>query len=610
MKRKKIGNRLTNLRSKYSYLFALYIIVIMGLFSMVLFHQRGYQDAWILDGVLTPTMVFILFFLVTETFVNDNRYLVLLGVSFLIVLNLIPGLKYELFYGIYDSVGHYGFCKELISLGHVPQIGFYSEYYSDIPGMHILVSSLSLLSGISVNEILRFILPAIYGIIPILIYFVTKGIFNKNIQRYVIIASSFPIVTGYVLTGTTFALILYLLFITLFLRYAFKSEDKAKYSLVLIIIAFSLVISHSVTPFLLLLLLVGMTLILKSLKFMRKKFPRRSLICGYIGISSFFTVLLTTWWAFKADFYLNSLVDVIRRSFIGEIAVKPVPTHFFEIPLLAKLRILSLLHSSDVVIVALSFIGLLVFIEKYKRKELADKTRDFFLNLLLLLGLISAILFFQFAIAFGEIEYQRFIKYAMVLSPFLVGLALWRLDEYLINTFRNTRIKNSVFASVLFILCSTCLIQAFPYQPMTPRVNVLSEDLPKDEYLLEFRMANTIYQKKMISFAEKYSPINTKIASDTVTKWQIYGFTDFSFSSRVLGSLGYSHLSPNETSETVDLEWDLFLLHKSSRAAIFAEEAEYRTEERINKLRAEAGNTIYDNGESFVIARCNSSNTK
>lgn len=586
--------RFAESKSKDGFFLILYMVAAIGLLFTILLHRRSYQDAWVLDSILIPTVIFIFFTLVVETFVRDNRLIAVLGAAFLVMLNLIPGLKYQMLYGCYDSVQHYGYVNQLVSSGFVPKTGFYAQYYSDIPGMHVFLGSLSSISGIPVNEIFKFILPAVYGIFPLVILFITNGIFDEAVQRYVVIASSFPIFgfVGYVVTGTTFALILYSLFIAVFLRRAFRDENKVEYSLILIILAFSLILSHGVTPFFLSFLLLGMTFTLKSLKFMKKKFPSRSLIHGYIATSSFFIVLLMMWWAFKAKFYLNVLADMLKRIFVVEAVKGPIPTRFFEIPLLAQIKFLAVFYLKAIIIVTLGIFGLFVLIGKFKRKELADNTKDFYFNLLLVFSIISTVLFSQFVISFGEMEYSRFIFYAMMLSPFLVGLALWRLDKTLTTIFRNGRKKNVAFASIMFILFCLCLIQVFSYQPMVPRANILSKDLSEDEYLLDLGMVNTIYQKEMISHAERYSPFNAKIASDRTTRFQIYGLTNASFSSK---HIWYSPL------EHPNLEWNLFLLHIDEIAGPFNEKAEYRSKERISEF-LETGNAIYHNGMSVIMS--------
>lgn len=580
-------------KSRNEYLLALYILVTVSFLFIVRFHERGYQDAWVLDGILFPTMIFIFVSIVVETLVSDNRLTAIVASSFVAVLSVIPGLKYQIFVGCYDSVIHYGHVELLLSLGRVPQTGYYASLYSDVPGMHLFTSSLSLVSGISVNEIFRFILPATYVLIPLTIFFITEGILDKTVQRHIIIASSFPIVIGYIIVGTSFALILYLLFIAIFLRRAFTRKNKTAYSAVLLILAFTLIMSHAVTSLFLLFVLVGMLLVLKFAKSLSKRFPSRSLISDYVLASFFFSVLLMTWWTFRANIYLGSLAGFIERIFFTEVASTPIPSRFFAIPLVAQLQVLTVLHLRDVIVGIVSLFGLLVILKQLKRGELTEKIKNFYLHLLLFFGIISAPLFFQFAFQFGELEYNRFINYVIVFTPLLVGLALWRLDKYFARALKNTLNRKILYILILFMLFLPCLIQTYRFQPLIPKANVLSEDLPSEKYLFDVRLANTVYQREMIAHAERYSPTNARIASDVITRFQIHGFTDPSFASN---HIWYSPL------ENQNLTWDLFLLHMDERAGPFNEKAEYHTKERIDEFR-ETGNIIYDNGISVIVSK-------
>jgi len=577
---------------KYGYLLTLCVIVTISFFSTILLNQRGYQDAWILDGIVIPTAIFVFFFLVVKTFVQENKNVVILAASFLVALNLVAGLKYQLFYGTFDSPPHFRFTSELVSLGHIPETELYSRSYVGNPGMHIFMGSLSIISGISINDIFRFIIPAMCGVVPFIIYFITNDILDETIQRYVIIASSFPIVQSYIIYGTSLALSPYILLIAVFLRHAFVKKNEKEFYTISIVLSFSLIISHAVTSLFVGLLLIGTTVIFKSLELMRNKFLGRFSVSSYIGPSLLYVVLLMTWWMNISTFNLNTLAGYMKALFVGGPMSTPIPIRFFEVPFLPQLQVLAVFHSRDAIIAMLSLFGLFVFLRKLRRNQLSDKTEGFYLRLIVLLGVFTLFLFFQFVSGFGTIQYTRFVAYAMPLCTALVGLTLWRINRFLSSVSTKITIRNLAFASFLFVLVSSCLIQFYPCQPLVPRANVLSKNLPENEYLIDLGSVNTFYQKEMISFAERHSS-SGRIASDIVTRYQIYGFSNHSFFSR---HIWYSPLYPDQK-----LEWDLFLLH-TTKACRFTEKVEYRTEKRIENLRLEAGNMVYDNGESFIIS--------
>ena len=581
-------------KPRYGYFLMLYILVTISFFFTVVLNQRNYQDAWILDGIVVPTAIFIFFFLVAETFVQGNKKVVILAAFLLAAVNLIPGLKYQLFSGCFDTPGHFRFTNEIVSLGYIPENEYISEMYGGNPSMHISMACVSIISGISINEIFRFIIPALCGLVPLLIYFTTKDILDDTIQRYVIIASSFPIAQRYVIYGTSLALLPYFLLIAIFLHCAFAKMNKKMFWLIFIILSFNLIISHAVTSLFVSFLLIGMLIILKSLEITRKKFLGRFPVSTLIAPSLLYVVLLMTWWMNTPTFNLNILADLIRTLFVGGPMRTPVSPRFYEIPLLPQLQVLTVFHLRDAVIGILSLFGLFVFLRKLRRNELSDKTETFYLYLLALLGIGVLFLLFQFVSGFGTIQYARFIAYMMPLCVFLVGLTLWRFNKFLNGISVKLIIRNLAFASFLFVVVSSCLIQFYHCQPLVPRSNVLSKDMPENEYLVYIGRVNTIYQIEMISFAEMHSH-NGRIASDYATRYQIHGFSSPSFFSR---HIWYSPLIPNPDQ---NLKWDLFLLH-TIKAGPFSEPAEYRTKERIENFRLKAGNVIYDNGESFILS--------
>jgi len=339
--------------------------------------------------------------------------------------------------------------------------------------------------------------------------------------------------------------------------------------------------------------MVVMSLVLALAGHVRNSFPVASMLRNYVTSSLFLGVLLAAWWEFRATFYFNSFAGILESLFLGRKMAVPIPSRFFEIPLFERLKVIALLHLNGIVIALVSFVGLCVFIVMLRRKDLEVKAKNFYLQLILFLSIILAAVFFQFVVGYVGTGYKRYLNYALVLRPFLAGLALLYLDKYLAINIRNGIVKNLAFTCILFMLFSLCLVEVFPYQPFVPRANVVSKDLPEDIYLLDFRAVNTIYQRDMILFAENFSSSDARIASDITTRFQIYGFAGPSFSSR---NIWYSPL------ENPNLKWDLFLLHTNEKAAPFNEKAEYHTTEIINGFR-EAGNTIYDNGMSIILER-------
>jgi hypothetical protein len=566
-----------------------YATITMTFLIEVLLNQRGYQDSWILQDIFVPTMLYVLTFSVIAVLVDNNKLIALVCASFVIVLNAIPNLKYELFQGTFDSAAHYGYISNLVSLGHVPNTGFYAPSYQDFPGMHIFIGSFSIILGVSINVAIKLVTSMIMGIIPLMTYFATNRIFEPNIQRFIIVASGLPAFTSYALTGTGFAGPLYFCIICLILR-SLLTENKRQYTIVLLILVFGILFSHAMTTLYLISFLVIAVLLLKFLS-IRKTWVlkiyqnARVLVMGILMI---FIVSFAARLTFGSGSVLQTFTNAGENFLIGH-SSGLVSETFFKLPFSAKVVFLALTYTTDAVIVLMGCIGVIVLFVKLRHKN-RDIYEKFYMFLLCLVGAILALLAFQFLSGFSGIEYRRLIVYAMALSPFLVGLFLWHLRRY----FSRYRFGSALVVLVLFSCISVSLIQIFPCQPIVPRANVLSPDLPANEYIFDYRLVNTVYQEKMILFAEGFSSNSTRVASDEVTRWQINGFANSTFVNRVI------YDSPLIVQ---NLGWNLLLLHYDGKAGPLNEKVGNRTSERLTELKDTLGNVVYDNGESFIIAR-------
>jgi len=575
-------------KSRDTYLLVLYVTVAIIFFFVISLNQRSYQDVWILDGITIPTVAFVLFSLVSEALIDDNRKVVIAASLFLFAMNLIPGLKYPIFSGCYDSPGHFAFTQEMVFSGSVPKTEFYSEVYAGNCGMHILMSCVSLISGISVNEVFKFVFPGVLSTVPLIVYFFTKGSLSSSVQKSVIIISSFPILTMYVVYGTNLGMIPYLLLIAIFLRQTITTKFRREFFALFLVVGFGLIISHAVTALFAAVILVGTSAALKFLEITRmKSFLSRFPASSSILLSMSYFALLVVWWS-QASIYNLEAFGGYLKNIIYHSVVQSIPARFYEIPLLAQLQVISVLHLGDFVIGVLSLFGLLILVRELTRSKLSHNFQAIYLHLLIFVGVALSFLSVYFISSPGTVRYTRFLKYTIPLCIPLAGLTISQIKRFLRGHSPKT-IQNIAFVAVLFALVLACLIQFFPLQPLIPRANVLSEDLPEDEFIVDFGVVNTPCQKAMINFAERYSS-GGRVAADTVTRCQTYGFSSSFFFSRVWWQ---SPLSQN-------LTWDLLMLH-TRKAAHFYEKVEYRTSQKIQGHRFQ-GNTIYDNEGSFIVS--------
>jgi hypothetical protein len=566
----------------------LYAAISVAFAVDIFLNQRNYQDSWILQDIFVPTILYVLTFSVVIVLLGNNKLIALVCTSFVILMTAIPNLKYGLFTNPFDSMAHYGYVRNLVSLGHVPSTGPTAPSYQDFPGMHILIGSLSIISGLSINTSIKVVTSTIPGMIPLIAYFATKRVFEPKIQRFIIVGSGLPTFVSYALTGTEFAVPFYFSIICLILV-SLVTVNKRQNTLVLLIFVLGLLFSHAVTTLFLISLLIIAFLLLRLLAIKEKWFSKsyrntRVLTAVILILIVLFAARLT----FGSGNVLN-IFAVATESFLIGTRSGVVPATFFAVPFSAKVVFFALSYAMDAVIALLSCAGTIVLFLRLRR-ERRETYKTFYTFLLCLISAILGLLTLQVLSGFSSIEYERLITYGMVLSPFLVGLFLWYLHGY----FSRHRLGSAVVALLLFSCISISLVQLFPYQPIAPTANVLSTNLPINEYVYDFRSVNTVYQESMILFAESFSTNSTIVAADTVTRWQIIGFANDAFIDR---TLYYSPLNVQ------NLDWDLFLLHYDGKAGPLNEVVENRTNEILTGLKNSLKDVVYDNGESFIIAR-------
>jgi len=578
-------------RNRFTYGLILYLAVTILLLFFIFLNQRTY-DGWILDGIAVPVAVYILISITALTFINNNKKLVVIAGIFIATISMIPGAKHTFFYDVFDGPGHYRFASQIASLGYIPQGEFYSVTYGNNCGMHIFTASFSLASGISVNDFLRFLIPLLFGLMPFIIYLVGHKILDNRIMKYAIIASSFPVIQGYDVWGTILAFIPYLLLIAVLLRFTLSKTYDRTLFLVLVVSSFTLIDSHAVTPFFVSLLFLGVFLISAIFAARRKSQEILSTRkCRIAGLS--YILLFLTWWltvdTVNLDFFIGLSASLFNRE------IPAIPPRFFQLSLIPRLQILLVQNAANTVIFALSLIGLIVLINRIRKKQLSSEAKAFYLLILTLVGVVAVFVVAQVVIGFGVFSYQRFLYYGIPWCFFLIGLLLSSIDQRVRNLGSKPILAFFTFfiASMMFF----CLIQFFPPQSLVPRSSAISQSLPGDPYILDISLVNTIYQKQMISFANSYSRKGIIIA-DSVTRCQCYGFSSPPFFSRI------EYPSPLVSGLSQNLEWSLFLLH-STKAGPFEEKPENRTDPIIQSLLLNSGNLVYNNGESYILYNTN-----
>jgi len=581
------------LKNRSLYWLSIYVFIALIFLIIVNSQKIGHQDSWILSNIWAPTLIFMGISIATLLINKDNVITASIGAIFSTSLYLIPNLKYALFYGCFDSIGHYGFVQSLISVGHVPQVGYYAFQYSDVPGMHIFLGSFSIATGLSLNVIFQFLFPLLFGIVPLIFYFVTKNVMDHHSQKFVIILSSFPFLglIVYAVNATSFALLFFIFFIAVFLRLIFSKSNNKNYVILLIIIGSGIVVSHAITSFLLLVILSVSIATLAVLKIITKR-PILFNFSILIKLSMILCFFIFIWWIFVSTYYINGFSNFLTIIFAesGQTGAL-IPSRFIAIPLYAQILMLLPLNIANIIIVLLGLFGLCIFYTQLKRRLLKEKTKILSFYVILFIFTIIAAISLQLFTNFNSVGPTRFIPYLVILSPFLTSLVFTRIDRFFSFSFHRLKVRHLVLFALLFAVISISVIQVFIYQPIIPNANVIS-GLPQSEYLSDIRLTNTVYKQYLISFVDNYFISDSLVVADKVTRFQIYGFAKPSFSYQI------HYYSPLQNTTAVN--WRIFLLQTDDRAGPYNEPAEFRTSEIIDYYQTD-GNRIYDNDLSVVM---------
>ncbi len=409
-------------------------------FSFLLFLTHlniEYQDSWILDGILLQFIIVVLIFIFSIMCLSDIRYIGLLCSFFIVLLNLIPGLKYGYFLDTGDSATHYMLVKHILEYGFPEKNGA----YSNIPGFHILLAGYTLIANCSLNLTFKYLLPICSIFYPLMIYFtINQFEVNYAIKKYTIISSVFFIICNYIIYGTSFGSMILFLIIALFL----KDTNSFSISILIILSIFSLVTSHFVTSFLFPIFLLGPLFFSILFRFDSKyskmdflPFTRSKKLYPLI------IVIFLVWLMYQANYVFDTAIENIYKQFIlsSQCFKEPLPAKSLQFPLYHNVKY-SYIYSRDLVLLLNCIIGLFLIMSSifYNRcKSMKNLFNYLFLTSVVLV--IDILLLYSFISHFGGLEYSRYINYGVFLAPFFMGIALEHYDKMLLSHFHKYMLK-------------------------------------------------------------------------------------------------------------------------------------------------------------------------
>ncbi len=557
--------------------------------------RRNYQDSWILEDLVWPFAGFMLVFLLNLHWEDDNRLVALLCAWAALVLALVPSLKYIQVYGeTIDAVIHYLMTNTLITTG---RISSQVQTYEAVAGMHSWLASMGLTSGLSAAEMIKFGIPLMAGIIPVLLYWIcSRTRMPAGLTKYVLGVSFLAIFPYHLLTGTGFTLIPLLLFLGVLLvseYYSDTASERVTYSLLAILVLVQLTLWHTTTPLLLLVLLVFIAFTPLLVRLATGQRRKGSIAQHFIQIGVLAAVLILGYHSVEIDPVFRIGVTRIYQFIMAERASTEVlPASLFSIPLLDAARIFLLMYGREAILYLLAAIGLVTL----------WRNRARFNSLLALYSFLTLVIL-AFAAAFPlsilGIDYGRFMWVPTTIAPFFAGFTLWWWSQKLqaLHVVRRRLFRG---ISIVLVCASVGVfaLEFYAYQPLVPPSRTLA-DGSSDEHIVWLVQANTAYQDRMIHFAEAYSSADTQFNIDVAGNRQYL---------RYFGNYGkrglYLPLEPKmkwEDSQDA-AKHKLYLLHWPGEAGGYFESVSQRSVANLTQLRDTVGwGLVYDNGESFVL---------
>jgi uncharacterized membrane protein len=559
-----------------------YIVKIVLLATIVLLIgnvvaiSRDYQDGWILEGLEIPYVLFVITYTVAFFYEKKELWLLPLAMMGRTIFLLIPNIKYFWFQGLYiDQWNQYNLANQVLNSGHITQI---ATAYTTSPLLHLSFSISSITLNISLNDSMKY-LPVLWGLLyPLIIYLIAnrmKFFQGQTVTKYALFLSSIPFSNlSYVVTGTMFGLIL--AFLAIFSAVLSFGERNWRYSFLLIIFTVGLSASHSVTSFLLSLILL-LVIVFQKIPFLglRTKLRIHSVIIVFL--------ISFTWLVFQSK---TALLEIIYQIFVAapngvtptsEAISETFFAHFRANPLSA-VRSFSVFYGADAFYLILMIAGMIIMLKS--RKKLSGIT-----SFLLLFG--SASLLLTLVGTLVKLGGPRAWQFTLLTIPLLCSVFLvWANSQKWLRKW----FLPAIIASVFFF--ST--IELYSYQPLVPSANVLYPNLDSSIPMSYANLVNTVYQRQLVNFADTYAvgtiatiePINTQISNLTEINNSKFRVID------------YFPLDKTQLRQ----EYDLYLINTPGKSGYPFVGKEFAQVSVLNTFILNSS-IFYNNGDSYILGR-------
>lgn len=255
--------------------------------------------------------------LAIEIVVNANRAYLTFILAKIFIIGIL--LRASVFYQFPGPVGidpwyHINFVEQLLIQGHVPEeLGKYISF----PVMHIIVASLSQLTGLGVKDS-YFMIGVIEIASLIFVFLIAREIFNEKIgllSVLMLIVSSEHILWGYWIIAMTLGIALVPI-LTFFLFSQQRERKNLNYKLFIILILVLVTVTHTVASFAILIVLVATWIA----HFIYKTLWKLENFEQHVGLTliMLFSVMLIGYWMYASGF-IGYVAESIKFAFSMDI---------------------------------------------------------------------------------------------------------------------------------------------------------------------------------------------------------------------------------------------------------------------------------------------------
>lgn len=559
--------------------------------------SRDYQDSWILEGLEIPFVAFMITYAAYVFIENKISWLIAFALIVRSTIALLPNLKYDWFLGTaIDQNSHYRLALDIYNGGHVPE-PIPGVVYTGTPNMQLFFATYSVVTNVPVLYTFKYLPVLSWLVYPLIIYLIMRKSLpikkNPSILKYAVFISAIPVraTRSYIVVGTLFGVLLAFLVITQFTNVL--QTNSRKYLIIALVCSFALVGTHSYSS---IMLMIGflITYLAYNINYIKNKFKIFEACALNITSMTFLIVLNALWLIYVATgLFTGGFAKIITNYMNAIMGVNVIgfPTtgvrlRFFELNFLDKLRIIFLYYGGDIALLFLMLIGILIFVKKFR----SSKSLTFLSFYIVSLWLFDIVQILLTGATAGLLEFDRILAHTLIMSPIFFGITLYYIQK------RTRNSKLIMFIILLLMILAT--VELYGCQPLVPPATAIG--LPSNEPIVQLNNVNSVYQRFMINYAERYCGEGMIIASDAATRNQIIGLTSSNFSRSHL--IWYNPFSRLLDESIPKREYDYFLVHLPGKSGVFQEKVEIRTENLILEA-INNSNILYTNSESYILAK-------